>query len=165
VGTGVGAPVVAGKQALKRGLQRGAKGVAGEAAEKGVKKGAGEALEQGGKGATKQSSKGGVGPVRKGEAGERAVGVTGPKTKILVNGRRRIPDRLTGSTLTEVKNIDSSLTGRCLSYTQQLRDFTDYAKQTGRVFELHVRSTTKLTQQLQDAVKRGDIILKIIPGT
>ncbi|MEX2122008.1 MAG: RHS repeat-associated core domain-containing protein [Pirellulales bacterium] len=50
VASGVGAPVVAGKQALKKGLQRAAKGLAG-------KRGASDGLEQGAKRATTRSSK------------------------------------------------------------------------------------------------------------
>lgn len=42
-----------------------------------------------------------------GIAGERAVGITGPKTVINVAERTRIPDAMTEFTLTEVKNVKS----------------------------------------------------------
>ncbi|MBN1515413.1 hypothetical protein JXA32_02475, partial [Candidatus Sumerlaeota bacterium] len=51
---------------------------------------------------------GGAGPVRVGQAGEDAVrGVNniGDKVKISINGRNRIPDGLTDSVLSEVKNL------------------------------------------------------------
>ena len=85
-------------------------------------------------------------------------GITGNKTKILINGRGRIPDGLTGTTLTEIKNVAN------LSYLRQLRDFADFATQSGRVFELYVRPSTTLSGPLMDAIRRGDIILKFIPG-
>lgn len=103
--------------------------------------------------------RGGASPVRVGQAGERVVGNIGQKTKIVVNGRGRIPDGLTHTTLSEVKNLKS------LSYTRQLRDFSDYARQNGLDFELYIRSDTKLSGPLLDAADRGDIILKIIPGS
>lgn len=60
---------------------------------------------------------GGAGPVRVGQAGEDAVRGAydiGDKVPIRVAGRGRIPDGLTPSTLSEVKNVAS------LSYTRQL---------------------------------------------
>jgi RHS repeat-associated protein len=105
--------------------------------------------------------KGGIGPVLVGQAGEKAVGINGAKTKIPIPGttRNRIPDRLTPTTLSEVKNVAS------LSYTKQLRDFATYARHHNLIFELWVRSTTRLSGPLQEAIRRGEIVLRIIPGT
>ena len=98
---------------------------------------------------------------RLGRAGEAAVGIIGPKIRIPIPGtsRTRIPDQLTATGLGEVKNV------QVLSFTQQLRDFSSYARTTGRTFELYVRATTRLSGPLQEAVARGDIILREIPGS
>lgn len=98
--------------------------------------------------------------VRVGQAGEAAVQAVyqiGNKARILVNGRTRIPDGMTATVLSEVKN-----TAR-MSFTRQLRDFSDYALATGRRFDLYVRPTTQLTQSLQDAVRTGLVNLRFIP--
>lgn len=106
------------------------------------------------------TQRGGARPVRVGQAGERNAGITGSKTRIRIHGtpRKRIPDHLTPTTLTEVKNVQS------LSLTQQLRDFITYCQQTGRDFELFVRPTTRLSGPLQEAIARDAIILAKIPG-
>ena len=75
-----------------------------------------------------------------GQAGEDAVGITGPKVSIEIpgSGQIRIPDALTDTTLTEVKNVGS------LSYTQQLQDFTTYSQANGLDFSCmfdHLRSS------------------------
>jgi RHS repeat-associated protein len=93
-----------------------------------------------------------------GRAGEEAVGTLGPKTRILVDGRIRIPDALTRTTLTEVKNVKS------LSLTRQLRDFSTFSQQTGRQFMLYTRPNTVLSAPLQQAIDNGLIIQKFIPG-
>jgi RHS repeat-associated protein len=95
-----------------------------------------------------------------GQAGEDAVGITGPKTQIQIPGtdRIRIPDQLTDTTLTEVKNVANQ------SFTQQLQDFSTYAQQTGRSFDLYVRPSTQLSGPLQQAIANGQISLKFIPG-
>jgi hypothetical protein len=81
-----------------------------------------------------------------GKIGEQLAGID-PKAKapIQINGRTRIPDALTESTLTEVKNV------KYISNTQQLRDFADYAKATGRSLELYVRPTTKVAATVVNA--------------
>jgi len=81
-----------------------------------------------------------------GQAGERMAGID-PKAKqpININGRTRIPDALTDSTLTEVKNV------KYISNTQQLRDFADFANATGRTLDLYVRPTTRIAQTVIDA--------------
>jgi len=93
-----------------------------------------------------------------GVAGEEAVGITGPKTSINVDGRTRIPDRLTGYTLEEVKNVKS------LSFTRQLRDFQKYSQLRGLDFILYTRPNTILSSPLQQAIDNGLIIRKFIPG-
>jgi hypothetical protein len=95
-----------------------------------------------------------------GQAGEDAVGITGPKVSIEIpgSGQIRIPDALSPTTLTEVKNVGS------LSYTQQLRDFTTYSQANGLGFELYVRPSTQLSGPLQQAVANGQITLRFIPG-
>ncbi len=76
-----------------------------------------------------------------GQLGENLAGID-PKAKrsIRVNGRIRIPDALTDTVLKEVKNV------KCLSNTQQLKDFATYAQATNRAMELWVRPTTKIAK-------------------
>ncbi len=93
-----------------------------------------------------------------GRAGERAVGTTGPKTPIDINGRIRIPDRLSPGLLEEVKNV------KHLSFTRQLRDFADFAKINKLDFIIHTRSTTTFSGPLQNAFNNGTIIHRTIPG-
>jgi hypothetical protein len=107
------------------------------------------------------AARGGAVAVRAGQVGEAAVRAAtniGPATRITVNGATRIPDGLTGTVLSEVKNVGS------LSYTQQLRDFAAFARQSGRQFDLYVRPNTQLSRPLQDAVRAGEINLRYIPG-
>jgi hypothetical protein len=94
---------------------------------------------------------------RAGEAAVRAAVDIGPATRITVNGATRIPDGLTASVLSEVKNVGS------LSYTQQLRDFAAFAQQTGRRFDLYVRPGTQLSGPLLDAEARGLVNILEIP--
>ena len=99
-------------------------------------------------------------PTTLGRVGESLAGISSGKTKISINGRNRIPDSLNTVTrkLSEVKN------DKKLSYTRQLRDYYDYAKQNNLTFELFVRPDAKLTGPLLDAIKNGEIVLKVIPG-
>ena len=81
-----------------------------------------------------------------GQIGEQLAGISSKgKTKIFINGRNRIPDKLTQDVLTEVKNV------KYISNTQQLKDFADFAHQTKRQLELYVRPTTKVAQTVIDA--------------
>ncbi len=103
---------------------------------------------------------GGAGVVRVGQAGEdavRSVYNIGEKAKLTINGRGRIPDGLTPEVLSEVKNV------KRLSFTRQLRDFSDHAKANGLRFDLYVRPDTKLSGPLLDAVKDKTINLRFIP--
>ena len=100
-------------------------------------------------------------PNQIGRIGEDAVSSAfdiGKKQKFSINGRNRIPDGITDTALSKVKNVKS------LSYTQQLRDFADIARQQGLSYDLYVRPSTKLSGPLQEAIKNGTINLKFIPG-
>ena len=97
-------------------------------------------------------------PTTLGRVGEVLSGMTGPKTKIIVSGRTRIPDKLTRTTIGESKNVSQ------LTFTRQLRDYADYAEANKLEFELWVRATTKLSKPLYDAIQQGRITLKFIPG-
>ena len=84
--------------------------------------------------------------VKIGQLGEQAAGISSKgKTKIFINGRNRIPDKLTDDVLTEVKNV------KYICNTQQLRDFADFARSKGMKLELYVRRTTKISQTVRDA--------------
>jgi hypothetical protein len=99
--------------------------------------------------------RGGARPVQVGQAGERAAGIPqGSKVHIRINGRTRIPDRLTQSELIEVKNV------RKLSYTQQLRDFYEYCKRNNLRFVLVVRRDTRLSRTLQEMERKGQIVVR-----
>jgi RHS repeat-associated protein len=103
--------------------------------------------------------RGGAEAVRKGQAGEAAVRAKvdiGPKTAIEVNGRARIVDGLTDTTVTEVKNV------KYQGWTKQLQDSSDFAKETGRNFTLRVAPEARLSGPLLDAeYEEKVIILKI----
>lgn len=95
-----------------------------------------------------------------GKAGEEAVGTIGSKIRIpslTESAKYRIPDRLTATTLEEVKNVNR------LALTGQIRDYYLYSQQTGRQFILYTRSNTTFTRPLQKLIDQGDIIVKPIP--
>ncbi|MBB6243674.1 putative toxin [Rhodanobacter sp. MP1X3] len=96
---------------------------------------------------------------REGEAAVNEAYDIGDKAKISINGRTRIPDGLNpfARTLSEVKNVNS------LSFTSQLRDFSDYAQSQGFRFDLYTRSSTQLSGPLQNAVDSGTINHLYIP--
>lgn len=96
-----------------------------------------------------------------GKIGEVASGVLKNTNRIdsLTNtARYRIPDQLLPSTklISEVKNVNT------LSLTNQLKDFVAYAQQSGYTFELWTRSTTKITQPLQNLINSRQIIQRIL---
>lgn len=95
-----------------------------------------------------------------GREGETAAGITSPKTGVRgpISGRMRFPDELTATLLKEIKNVAKQ------ALTAQLKDYIAIANNLGIDFELWIRSTTRITKPLQEAIKRGDIIPKIIPG-
>jgi hypothetical protein len=77
-------------------------------------------------------------------------------TPFKINGRSRIPDFIDVHNLHEVKNVSR------LSYTRQLRDFADIAKQEGLRYNLWVRKETRLSKPLRRAIKSENIILRDI---
>jgi hypothetical protein len=89
-----------------------------------------------------------------GKAGEKAAGITKPKSAIKVDGRNLFPDDVdvVARSLTEVKNVKS------LSLTRQLRDYNKYAKSNNFKFVLVTRPGTKLSRPLRKAIESGDII-------
>jgi len=104
--------------------------------------------------------RGGLAAVRAGQAGEAAVRGAfdiGRKTAIDIAGQTRIPDGLTRSVLTEVKNVNS------LSYTRQLRDFATYSRDAKLRFDLYVRPGAQLSGPLRAAEAAGDVNILEIP--
>lgn len=70
----------------------------------------------------------------------------------------RVPDALTETTLTEVKNVAYQ------SYTSQLQDFYRYSVSTGRIFQLVVRQGTELSGPLESLVNSPDVdLLRTLP--
>jgi hypothetical protein len=93
----------------------------------------------------------GLAAVRAGQSGEAAVRGAyniGPKTAI---------DGLLPDVLSEVKNVGS------LSYTQQLRNFTQFSLDNGLRFDLYVRPGAELSGPLQDAIDSSFINRLYIP--
>lgn len=78
---------------------------------------------------------------------------------MMPNGKTRVPDFIdtTRGVLTEVKNV------RSLNFTRQLRDYHTFAQNNRLTFELFVRSDTKLSRPLQNAINQGTIIRRNIP--
>jgi hypothetical protein len=103
----------------------------------------------------------GVGGARAlGQAGEAAADIVKNTTRIpsaTGTAAYRIPDGLTSTTLTEVKNV-----GR-LSLTNQIRDFAAGAKESGVSFDLIVRKTTEITKRLREFIATEGIIIKFLP--
>jgi hypothetical protein len=64
---------------------------------------------------------------------------------------------LTNTLLSEVKNVAR------LSLTNQLRDFSAYAQQTGRAFELVVRESTRLSGPLTQFISDNNVLLRHLP--
>jgi hypothetical protein len=108
------------------------------------------------------TARGGAGPVRVGQQGLDALGVTQNTTRIaLPGGGYRVPDILdeAAGVIGEVKNVQS------LSYTSQLRDYVSYAQANQLQFDLYVRGSTQLSGPLQQAIDDGFINLwRSLPG-
>ena len=86
------------------------------------------------------------GPNTVGKLGEQMAGIDpAAKRPIHVNGRTRIPDELTSTTLKEVKNA------KYVSNTQQLRDFAQFADSKGLNRILCVRPNTRIAHTVIDA--------------
>jgi hypothetical protein len=95
-----------------------------------------------------------------GIAGEAAAGIIKNTSRIASATRTaafRVPDALSATTLTEVKNVAK------LSLSNQIRDFAAFARATGRGFDLVVRENTKLTAPLREFIKKEGINLKFLP--
>ena len=97
-----------------------------------------------------------------GTAGETAAGIVKNTERIpslTGTAQYRIPDALDHSAkvIGEVKNVAS------LSYTRQLKDFVAYSQQSGYAFNLWVRSSTRLSGPLRQAVNDVPIILRPLP--
>jgi hypothetical protein len=96
---------------------------------------------------------------RLGREGEHAAGITKNSVRIdSLSGRRafRIPDELTESTLTEVKNVEYQ------HFSTQLQDSLHYSIMTNRQMILKVREDTILSEDLIRAIKAGWINLEFI---
>nr|WP_255724382.1 putative toxin [Terrimonas ginsenosidimutans] len=99
-------------------------------------------------------------PAQLGKEGMTAAGIEQNTTRIpSASGKAayRVPDGLTTTTLSEVKNVAKQ------SYTSQLQDYVQYAQQNGLKFDLYVRPTTQLSQPLMDQVNKGNIFLNFLP--
>ena len=66
----------------------------------------------------------------------------------------RIPDGLTNTILSEVKNYSGTL-----SYTNQLKDFVMYSQSKG--LEMHLYTNAQLTGPLQNIVDSG--LIQVFP--
>lgn len=96
----------------------------------------------------------GAAQVRAGQAAEAAVKEAyniGEKETVQVGGRTRILDGFNRDAVSEVKNV------KYQAFTQQLKDSLEYAKLTGRRFDLYTRSDTKLSKDLEDAIAKDPL--------
>ncbi|NLR67497.1 hypothetical protein HGH92_24545 [Chitinophaga varians] len=108
-------------------------------------------------------AKGGAAPNRTGSQGEAATGSDkgGQKETYVdpISGKDRIADKSTITQLHETKNVGYQY------LSTQLKDAIQYAKDGGRKFMLWLRSDTKVSRQLQEEIKNGNVRRKTIPGT
>ncbi len=89
-----------------------------------------------------------------GKIGEKAVRDAyniGEKRAISVKGRSRTPDGLTMTSINEVKNVQYQ------SFTQQLKDYLEYARANGLSMNLFTREDTAISKQLMEKIKSGEI--------
>lgn len=94
-----------------------------------------------------------------GRAGEAAAGIVKNTRHIpSASGTAayRIPDGLSGTTLSEVKNVAK------LDLTDQIQDFAAYAKSEALTFELVIRETTELSRPLQQFIKDNNIVVRFL---
>jgi 5,10-methenyltetrahydromethanopterin hydrogenase len=94
---------------------------------------------------------------RKGAEGEsavRAVYHIGPKIGSVVGRRARVPDVLTATTLSEVKNLAS------IHYSSQLRPYVAYSQANGLQFDLY----THLTAPRADLAAGAVTNIRYVPG-
>jgi len=92
--------------------------------------------------------------------GEKAVGITGPKETITSHtgtARYRVPDRVTPTTIEEVKNVKS------LTFTKQLEDMLIESQNTGKQMIIWTRPNTVIKPPLQYYLNSGQIKQNFIP--
>jgi RHS repeat-associated protein len=95
---------------------------------------------------------------KQGEAAVCKVADIGPKTRIFINGRSRVPDGLIpDQSLNEVKNVAYQ------GWTQQLQDYAQYAQDNDLEFNLFVRPGAGLSGPLLDAQSMGLVNIQNIP--
>jgi intein/homing endonuclease len=84
------------------------------------------------------------------------LGLQHNTSKIIINGRSRVPDFIdeANNVIAESKNVAE------LSYTKQLHDYVDKAKDMGTQLKLYVRHDTKLSGPLRTAVENNFIDLR-----
>ena len=94
-----------------------------------------------------------------GRIGETFANTLGPKIRIVINGRLRIPDAIDwpAKMVHEVKNVARQ------SFTRQLKDMLDFSQANGLRFTLWLRDGAKISAQLRTAIDQGLIILETIP--
>ena len=95
---------------------------------------------------------------RAGDTFEAVVGIAsrGKKAIPSISGTavRRVPDEMTELLLREAKS------GSNIKLTNQIQDFLDYAKETGRQFILEVREGATIDTRLLDLEKAGQILIR-----
>jgi hypothetical protein len=69
----------------------------------------------------------------------------------------RVPDGLTDSLISEVKNVGK------LGFTNQINDYLLYAQSKNLIFELWTRQGTEIAPTLQELFDNGSIIHKLLP--
>ena len=85
-------------------------------------------------------------PNSMGQAGEKMAGIVKNTKQYRVNGRWRIPDGITRKYIQEVKNV------KVLSFTTQIKDSLQLAKDMNRTLQLFVRPNTYMTAPLRKAI-------------
>jgi hypothetical protein len=97
-----------------------------------------------------------------GREGEDAAGIAAnaPKPRILITstGMWRFPDRVTPTTIEDVKNV------QYLALTQQLMDYWEHAQENNLTLILHTRPDTRYSGPLQSLIDVGEIKVRHIPG-
>ncbi|ALN78613.1 RHS repeat-associated core domain-containing protein [Lysobacter antibioticus] len=104
-----------------------------------------------------------VSPNLRGQMGEAAVRARydiGPRESLTVNGNRRVPDGINreARTLNEVKNTIYQ------TYTQQIRDYLQYARSEGLQFNLYGPPGQTFSGPMQTLINRGDINYTPVPS-
>ena len=94
----------------------------------------------------------GVEPNNAGKIGEARAGIEKNTKKVNVDGRNRIPDEITDTTITEVKNV------KYQHLSTQLKDDLALAAKDGKDVRLVTRTDTKISKPLQAKIDEGLII-------